>query len=327
MKIYIAIALTILTFISFAQESINCQEIRKKTPHFISYQEGKSEGLIEKDIQVIKACLELDTVDQIILLSPGPLGTLIVGLMQEKENITYGDVFYYLEEVKDNEQYSKTRLGIEFMIKYENKIVDPADSNKVRWYFEQMGGAEFDLDDLIDFAYSENNSELTYKEAFSLFMQSKEPKPSKRNEEADSFQSIFDHFKEMESLEMVMKNSSSGKPKLLYFTGWACVNGRKMEEALFLNPGVNELFGAYDCYMGYADDKSAATEQQKLDFSDVEIKTKGQFISELEKTLFPEEFQPVILIVDQDFKLVDSFAYSQDVEALIRFLTDHKTGD
>jgi len=325
-KIIFGIISIILTLSASAQNDINCDQIKDQQLHFLLTEGQNFDDLIGQDIMVINSCMELDSIDQILLLDPPIFGTLVFSLTKGNNKLTYGQVLDYMNEIKASEQYIKTREGYQFMGQYGNRKVDKADSVYVRNGFKQMALSDSDLETLMAITYSEKNSGLTYKETLSLFMQSKEIKQNIKPKSPSSSDLIFGHFKEIESIKMIIEKSSSNKPILLYFTGWAIVNGRKMEAALFHSDKVNQQFKEFDCYIGYADDKASATEEQKLEINNDEIKNKGQFIREFEKMIYPKESQPIILIVDQDFKLIDSFGYSQDEQAFIEFLIGNKNG-
>jgi hypothetical protein len=314
------ILLSLLTFSACVQSKKDCDEIRVDKPHFANYKAGKMDSLISLDLEVVGNCIEFDSTDKRIL-NPQALAVQMILLTNENKEINYGNIIDYIEEFKSTEQYQKGKLAFEFTLKYENKIVDKADSILIRQNFQNMGFSDSDLKEIITVVYSDQNSNLTYKEAFAEFIQSKEPK--KKTKLAQPSDLLFGHFKEIESLNQ-LKQKGLAKPTLLYFTGWADINGRKMEEAFFNDRKIQDLFDQYDCFLGYADDRSAIEPEQQKQFPNVLMKTKGQFINEIEKSLFPKAYQPVILIVNSNFNTVDSYSYNKDKEDFIEFLKRNK---
>jgi hypothetical protein len=312
--------LSILTFQACGQTKKDCNEIRADKPHFADYQPGKMDSLISLDLEVIGNCIELDSIDKRIL-NPQVLAVQMIQLTNDKKEINYGSIIDYIDEFKSTDQYKKGRLAFEFTLKYENKTVNKADSTHIRQNFENMGFSDADLNEIMTVVYSDENSNLTYKEAFAEFIQSKEPK--KKTKPAQQPDLLFGHFKEIESLNQ-LKKKGQAKPTLLYFTGWADINGRKMEEAFFYDSEIQRLFGEYNCFLGYADDKSAIKPEQQKQFPNAPMNTKGQFINEIEKSLFPKAYQPVILIVDSNFELIDSYSYNKDKKDFLDFLKRNK---
>lgn len=316
----IGFLLSILTFSACGQTKIDCNEIRNAKPYFADYKPGKMDSLISLDLQVIGNCIDLDSIDKKIL-NPQVLAVQMIQLTDENKEINYGNIIDYIDEFKSTEQYKKGRLAFEFTLNYENKVVNRADSLQVRQNFQNMGFSDSDLNEMMTVVYSDENSNLTYKEAFAEFIQSKEPK--KKPQPAKNPDLLYGHFKEIDNLNQLKENNSD-KPTLIYFTGWADINGRKMEESFFNDREIQNLFDEYHCFLGYADDRSAIKPEQQKQFPNVEMKTKGQYINEIEKSLFPKAYQPVILIVDSNFKLIDAYSYNKEKQDFIEFLERNK---
>jgi hypothetical protein len=207
----IILLLSILTFHACGQTKTNCNEIRAERPHFADYKAGKMDSLISLDLEVIGNCIELDSIDKKIL-NPQVLAVQMIQLTNENKEINYGNIIDYIEEFKSTVQYQKGRLAFEFTLKYENKTVNKADSTHIRQNFENMGFSDADLNEIMTVVYSDENSNLTYKEAFAEFIQSKEPK--KKTKPAQQPDLLFGHFKEIESLNQ-LKEKGQAKPTLL----------------------------------------------------------------------------------------------------------------
>lgn len=318
----IGILLSILSFSAYGQTKIDCEEIRQKKPRFAEYKAGEIDSLVSLDLQIIGNCIELDSIDKKIL-NPQVLSVQIIQLINKNKEIDYGNIIDYIQEFKSTEQYQKGRLGFEFAMKYENKQINKTDSLKIRESFQNMGFSNSDLDEILTVIYSKKNTDLTYKEAFAVFIESKEPKTKNKPQLSENPELLFGHFKEIENLNQ-LKKSENDKTTLIYFTGWADINGRRMEDAFFKDTEIQNLFYKYDCFLGYADDRSAITSEQQAQIPNIDLKTKGQFIIEIEKLLFPQAYQPVILIVDSVFSLVDFYSYNKEKQDFIEFLKRNK---
>ena len=96
--------------------------------------------------------------------------------------------------------------------------------------------------------------------------------------------------------EGVKLAKASGKPLLIDFTGWACVNCRKMEENVWVQDEVKDLIQKNFILVSlYVDDRKAlpATEQQiyiQDDGSKKTIKTMGRRICNSSISEFQECF-------------------------------------
>lgn len=114
------------------------------------------------------------------------------------------------------------------------------------------------------------------------------------------------------------------KPVLLDFTGWSCVNCRKMEESVWPDPQVlKRLKEDYILVSLYVDDRTelAAEEHYVSSFSGKRIRRVGQKWSDLQASRFGTNAQPYYVVVDNDGnQLVPAQAYNEDIQNYINFL-------
>ncbi|SEL45835.1 protein-disulfide reductase DsbD family protein [Parapedobacter koreensis] len=115
-----------------------------------------------------------------------------------------------------------------------------------------------------------------------------------------------------------------GKPVLLDFTGWSCVNCRKMEESVWPDPQVLKLLKeAYILASLYVDDRTKLEphEQYVSGFSGKQINTVGRKWSDLQQSRFGVNAQPYYVIVDSEGnQLVPAQAYKEDIPNYLNFL-------
>ncbi|MBP3767398.1 MAG: thioredoxin family protein [Prevotella sp.] len=119
---------------------------------------------------------------------------------------------------------------------------------------------------------------------------------------------------------------AEGKPVLIDFTGFGCVNCRKMEAAVWTDPRVAEkLTKDFVLISLYVDDKTPLSEP--YDVPDGEggtrrLRTVGAKWSYLQSSKFGANAQPFYVITDGYGKpLRGSRAYDEDVEAYLRWLS------
>ncbi|WP_257657345.1 protein-disulfide reductase DsbD family protein [Parapedobacter lycopersici] len=114
------------------------------------------------------------------------------------------------------------------------------------------------------------------------------------------------------------------KPLLLDFTGWSCVNCRKMEESVWPDPRVlKRLKEDFILVSLYVDDRTelAPEEQYTSEFSGKKIRRVGQKWSDFQAARFGANAQPYYVIVDgEGNQLVPAQAYNEDIENYINFL-------
>jgi len=116
-----------------------------------------------------------------------------------------------------------------------------------------------------------------------------------------------------------------GKPILVDFTGFGCVNCRKMEAAVWTDPQVADmLMNDYVLVSLYVDDKTPLAEP--VEVADGQggtrtLRTIGAKWSELQRSRFGTNAQPYYVILDSEGKqLAPGRGYDEDVAAFVKFL-------
>ncbi|QDO95515.1 thiol:disulfide interchange protein [Formosa sediminum] len=118
-----------------------------------------------------------------------------------------------------------------------------------------------------------------------------------------------------------------GKPVLLDFTGWACVNCRKMEQNVWPEPAVlNILKNDVVLISLYVDDKREL-ESDEIVASQLKpgkkLKYIGQKWSEMQTIKYKSNSQPFYVIIDHnEEKLVDPVGYTPDVDTYHAWLEE-----
>ena len=116
-----------------------------------------------------------------------------------------------------------------------------------------------------------------------------------------------------------------GKPIMIDFTGWACVNCRKMEENVWTDPEVKErLTDKFVVLSLYVDDKKALPDSEQYMsefFKGKKIKTLGNKFSEMEAKYFDRNTQPYYVLISPDEKLLTNPKdYTPNPKDYIQFL-------
>ena len=119
---------------------------------------------------------------------------------------------------------------------------------------------------------------------------------------------------------------AAGKPVLIDFTGFGCVNCRKMEAAVWTDPGVaDKLTNDFVLISLYVDDKTPLAEP--IEVTDEQgqaktLRTVGAKWSWLQSSKFGANAQPFYVMVDPATgkPLAGSRAYDEDIQAYIDFL-------
>ncbi len=117
---------------------------------------------------------------------------------------------------------------------------------------------------------------------------------------------------------------AEGKPVMIDFTGFGCVNCRKMEAAVWTDPKVSELLTRrYVLISLYVDDKTPLPERQVVEENGQQrtLRTVGDRWSYLQRTKFGANAQPFYVLLDADGQpLAGSRAYNEDIPAYVEWL-------
>ena len=117
---------------------------------------------------------------------------------------------------------------------------------------------------------------------------------------------------------------AEGKPVLIDFTGFGCVNCRKMEAAVWTDPQVaDKLTKDYVLISLYVDDKQPLAEPIEIVENGKKrtLRTVGDKWSYLQRSKFGANAQPFYVILDNEGKpLAGSYSYDEDILKYTEFL-------
>ena len=132
-------------------------------------------------------------------------------------------------------------------------------------------------------------------------------------------------YKDLE--EGVAAAKAAGKPIMIDFTGWACVNCRKMEEQVWSRQDIFETINEdYVLISLYVDDRKELSEDQKFNFLKPsggvkKIKTIGDKWATFQTVNFKNNSQPYYVLMDTDFNLLNTpVGYTPDADEYLYWL-------
>jgi len=132
------------------------------------------------------------------------------------------------------------------------------------------------------------------------------------------------HAKTLDYETGIAMAQQQNKPVLIDFSGYGCVNCRKMEASVWTDPRVKDLLdNEYILITLMVDDKSRLPEIIEVEENGrtTRLKTIGDKWSYLQRHKFGANAQPYYIALDHDGKpLSPSYAYDENVERYIDFL-------
>ena len=125
--------------------------------------------------------------------------------------------------------------------------------------------------------------------------------------------------------EAIIAAEITGKPILVDFTGYGCVNCRKMEASVWTDPRVaDKIKKDYILVSLFVDDKTPLEKSWRVteNGTSVKIRTVGDKWSLLQRHKFGANAQPFYVIIDSKGKLLKGpYTFDPDVEHFLKFIS------
>ena len=125
--------------------------------------------------------------------------------------------------------------------------------------------------------------------------------------------------------EAIIAAEITGKPILVDFTGYGCVNCRKMEASVWTDPRVaDKIRKDYILVSLFVDDKTSLEKSWRVteNGTSVKIRTVGDKWSLLQRHKFGANAQPFYVIIDSKGKLLKGpYTFDPDVEHFLKFIS------
>ena len=125
--------------------------------------------------------------------------------------------------------------------------------------------------------------------------------------------------------EAIQKAKKSGKPILIYFTGYGCVNAMKMDYSILYNPSIQKFcLKNMEVITLYVDERKKLDEPIELDDpvygKKKMLKNIGQQNAYFQLKKFQTNTQPSFYIIDKNEKILISYGYSPIINDFKNFL-------
>ncbi len=120
---------------------------------------------------------------------------------------------------------------------------------------------------------------------------------------------------------------AANKPLLIDFTGWACVNCRKMEENVWVDPAVKTYIEENFILVSlYVDDRANLPIEKRFTYTNAagqskEIKTQGDLWATFQSENFKQVTQPLYVVLSPDQILLSNpVGYTPNIQQYIEWL-------
>lgn len=134
----------------------------------------------------------------------------------------------------------------------------------------------------------------------------------------DASETVFDDYE-----KGMAAARKAGKKVFLDFTGYGCVNCRKMEAAVFTDERVKAKMSDFIVIRLYVDDRTELPQKMYVkENTEKVLRTVGDKWSLLEEHKFGQIAQPLYAILDAEGNaLTTTYSYDEDVEKFLRWLS------
>ncbi|MCQ2203484.1 MAG: thioredoxin family protein [Bacteroidales bacterium] len=129
------------------------------------------------------------------------------------------------------------------------------------------------------------------------------------------------HYRDLD--EAMDEARKSGKPVLVDFTGWGCVNCREMEQKVLNNQEVAEKIDEEYVFVSlYVDDKTSLGEKKTMDDGSV-LRTVGDKWSYLQRSRFGVNAQPYyVKLNERGEQIGGAYTFDVNIEHFMNFLSE-----
>lgn len=321
----ISILLLLCTPVLKGQQSINkdsllLSEVHFERPYVESIAQIKTNlfFLINKD---------LDSNDIEIISNPAILGIRILGIALQKNSnpgkLTYQHIIEDLLEFKKDEKFSK--LKTKFLAK---KKLDQRPWLLENWQQDSLYMSLnlkypiVAIENMQSFLEKTTGQYANYKEARTAYRRIKlEEKRALRYKNKEAFQDLTN----VGYLKYLARAKEQHKPILLYFTGHACINCRKMENNIFSDEAIyQKLVSRFILVSLYVDDKTSVLGNSfKIYTSDnKQITTVGEYNIDVQKSEFNSNSQPTFIAIDYQKNILGRTVYTNSKDEFMNFLQE-----
>ena len=263
---------------------------------------------------------DLDSTDIEMLLEGPILGSILVKGANEQPP-TYEYVYDEFVKIKKTPNYD---MMLKAHVATKQLEVTPA--NYSNWesdkqLFLAFNIAEAELEQIRVFVEKNSDSTKTYKELLADYRAEKETKKKKNDDSLFQFYGSID----IDSLQRL--SLAQHKPILLYFTGYGCVNCRKIEENVLKEAVIYTSLQQDFIFVSlYVDSREELPEKEQYTskFSHRLIKTIGDKNLDYEQSTFNVVYQPFFVCLTEKGDVLGKANYEKqhDLMSFQRFLTD-----
>ena len=309
MRILFASFITTFASHTFAQ---TFQDIQDDTLDFSTLSQYPTELFDNMSLMINE---DFDSIDYQIIARSEIIGAILLENTMDGGSITYGDLYEDLLDIKTKvPNYDQLRSISIIQNKMKPLPADPKNWESDRLQFEAMGMDSVEIIDLGNYIKRQGSANITYEELMLDYYEMKEEEERAKRALMKDAPVPWENsmlFNKEETFEM---SRNASKPILLYFTGYNCVNCRKMEHSVMKEPEIFPLLSSEFIFVSlYVDDRQElpASEQKSIEINGrkKDIRTVGDANAALEMMEYNRSTQPLYVVIDADGNVLGQTTY------------------
>lgn len=265
----------------------------------------------------------LDETDMVFFGQPPVLATLVIGwLNEDSETVTYQKLLDEVLKMKATPEYKESVTFYNDFVSLRSKKIDLANWETDRQILLKLVKDERTVNAIYQVIKEDPDQFETYGDMMDEF-----------NKLADSMISIKEPLAEETSFftdaeiidydELLLTAQIWGKPLLIYFTAYADVNSRKMEDAFLYDSDILDILNAnYYTVTLFVDNKKEVPKEYiiKNEKTGKLMKTYGAFYNKIQEERFKNHSQPYFTIVSIDGKILKTQGFTLKKKEFKKFL-------
>lgn len=321
-KTFIYILISLFSIGTLCSQT-DCETILSKEIN-LTFNEKSDLDILNNTFSKLINC-GLEEIDVEFFANGPVLATLLIPIINEnKGKVTYQNLFDKILEFKQTPKYKEAIDIFKTSNELSKRKVDLNNWSKDKKLLQKIEVLSKYCDEFYSYLKKNDYSNKTYKEAWEEFAETKSKfQPKSVSENTAEFLKLLENQGNLEFQDLLNQSIKLNKPLLLYFTGYACVNSRKIEQNLLRNAEiVSKLKDDFVFISLYVDDRSELPQKEWItDKSSGKVgKTIGSKYAKLQKSMFNTNYQPYFVILDQNGKKQKEQGYTTDIEILKDFL-------
>lgn len=312
------------SYIGFCQSKSDCDKILTKEVN-LKPNDIESHKELIKDFHLLKNC-GLDDEDIEFFTDKSILPNILVSFLSDKK-LTYQKLYDKILEIKQSENYEKSKITIQVSNELSKRPADIKNWEEDKILIQKLQLPKDFIDKFYNHLKKHSDRQKTYKEVFVNFQGTQESKKTENKSTVKELDELLKNVGNVNYENLLKKSIELKKPLLLYFTCYACVNARKIEDYVLSDSKIwKKLKNEFYFVSLYVDDKRELPENEMT-----ESKTNGKLTKtigekhwKLQTTKFKKNYQPFFVIIGENGNKIKEQGYTKDIKLFEEFLNLEK---